>query len=45
MRQQLYCAPTDENSRREIAAHEARDPFSADAWDRVIRAITNSGRM
>lgn len=34
--------PDNENSRREIAAHEARDPISAEAWDRVIRAITKS---
>jgi hypothetical protein len=31
--------PDNENSRREIAAHEARDPFSASAWDRVINAL------
>lgn len=31
--------PDNENSRREIAAHEARDPVSAAAWDRVLTAL------
>lgn len=31
--------PDNENSRREIAAHESRDQISADAWDRVIDAL------
>lgn len=31
--------PDSEASRREIAAHEARDPISAASWDRVIEAI------
>lgn len=34
--------PDNENSRREIAAHEVRDPISAEAWDRVVCAITKS---
>jgi hypothetical protein len=34
--------PDNENSRREIAAHEARDPISAEAWNRVVGAITKS---
>lgn len=31
--------PDNENSRREIAAHESRDPISAAAWDRVVEAV------
>lgn len=31
--------PDSETSRREIAAHEARDPVSAAAWDRVVNAL------
>ncbi len=31
--------PDTEGSRREVAAHEARDPISAAAWDRVIVAL------
>lgn len=34
--------PDNESSRREIAAHEARDPVSAGAWDRVVSAIMKS---
>lgn len=34
--------PDNENSRREIAAHEQRDPVSAAAWDRVIAALEKS---
>ena len=31
--------PDSEASRRELAAHEARDPISAASWDRVVEAI------
>lgn len=31
--------PDTADSRREIAAHEARDAYSAVAWDRVIEAV------
>jgi len=31
----------NENSRREIAAHETRDPVSAAAWDRVVAALSS----
>ena len=31
--------PDNEAARQKLAEHEARDPFSAVAWDRVIRAI------
>lgn len=34
--------PDNEASRREIAAHEARDKISADAWDRVVSVIQKS---
>lgn len=36
--------PDNENSRREIAAHEARDPVSAEAWDRVVVSIWRATR-
>ncbi len=35
--------PDSDESRRIIANHEARDKYSADAWDRVIAAILASG--
>lgn len=31
--------PDSADSRRGIAAHEARDPISATAWDRVVGVI------
>lgn len=31
--------PDNEASRRALAEHEARDAFSACAWDRVIAAV------
>lgn len=31
--------PDNETSRREIEAHEKRDPISAAAWDRVVAAL------
>jgi len=31
--------PDNEHSRKAIEEHEARDPFSACAWDRVIEAL------
>jgi hypothetical protein len=34
--------PDTDVSRREIAAHEARDQISAQAWDRVINVILKS---
>lgn len=37
--------PDNETSRREIAAHEARDPNSAASWDRVVAAIQKSAPL
>ena len=34
--------PDTPESRKIIADHEARDPYSASAWDRVILALTIS---
>lgn len=34
--------PDNDTSRREIAAHEARDPVSAAAWDRVVAALVGA---
>lgn len=31
--------PDTPQARESIAAHEARDPYSAAAWDRVIAAL------
>lgn len=36
--------PDNETSRREIAAHEARDTVSAASWDRVIASIAHAIR-
>lgn len=32
--------PDSEASRKAIAEQEMRDPYSADAWDRVIAALS-----
>jgi hypothetical protein len=32
--------PDTPEARKAIYAHEERDPFSACAWDRVIKALT-----
>jgi len=35
--------PDTTEARKAIAEHEARDPYSAAAWDRVVAAIHSAG--